>query len=114
VAVFKAHITTGPGGKVMDMFWLYDNRCELPENHRRAAELLPEPGRDGRAARPRGRPCAVVCGARPSAVPLPGSTPGLSPYGAAQRPVWAACRHAPLCLLWWRARLHAGSCAAEP
>ncbi|KAK9831988.1 hypothetical protein WJX81_006685 [Elliptochloris bilobata] len=34
VAVFKAHITTGPGGKVLDMFWIYDNRCELPENHR--------------------------------------------------------------------------------
>ena len=34
VTVFKAHITTGPGGKVLDMFWIYDNRCELPENHR--------------------------------------------------------------------------------
>ena len=34
VVVFKAHITTGPGGKVLDMFWIYDNRCELPENHR--------------------------------------------------------------------------------
>ena len=34
VAVFKAHITTGPGGKVLDMFWIYDNRSELPENHR--------------------------------------------------------------------------------
>ena len=39
VVVFKAHITTGPGGKVLDMFWIYDNRCELPENHRCA---LPE------------------------------------------------------------------------
>jgi len=47
VAVFKAHITTGPGGKVMDMFWLYDNRCELPENHRCAADLRPKPGRYG-------------------------------------------------------------------
>ena len=36
VVVFKAHITTGPGGKVLDMFWIYDNRCELPENHRSA------------------------------------------------------------------------------
>ena len=34
VVVFKAHITTGPGGKVLDMFWIYDNRCKLPENHR--------------------------------------------------------------------------------
>lgn len=32
--VFKAHITTSPNGKVADMFWLYDNRNELPENHR--------------------------------------------------------------------------------
>lgn len=32
--VFKAHITTAPSGKVADMFWLYDNRNELPENHR--------------------------------------------------------------------------------
>ena len=37
VVVFKAHITTGPGGKVLDMFWIYDNRCELPENHRHVA-----------------------------------------------------------------------------
>jgi hypothetical protein len=40
VAVFKAHITTGPGGKVLDMFWIYDNRCELPENHRSLPLLL--------------------------------------------------------------------------
>lgn len=33
-AVFKAHITTSPSGDVADMFWLYDNRNELPENHR--------------------------------------------------------------------------------
>ncbi len=32
--VFKAHITTSPSGQVSDMFWLYDNRNELPENHR--------------------------------------------------------------------------------
>lgn len=32
--VFKARITTAPNGKVADMFWLYDNRNELPENHR--------------------------------------------------------------------------------
>ncbi|PSC71312.1 ACT domain-containing ACR9-like [Micractinium conductrix] len=32
--VFKAHITTSPNGKVSDMFWLYDNRNELPESHR--------------------------------------------------------------------------------
>lgn len=32
--VFKAHITTSPNGDVADMFWLYDNRNELPENHR--------------------------------------------------------------------------------
>ncbi len=38
VVVFKAHITTGPGGKVLDMFWIYDNRCELPENHRRVTQ----------------------------------------------------------------------------
>lgn len=40
VVVFKAHITTGPGGKVLDMFWIYDNRCELPENHRSVAWYL--------------------------------------------------------------------------
>ena len=39
MTVFKAHITTGPGGKVLDMFWIYDNRCELPENHRCALHL---------------------------------------------------------------------------
>lgn len=32
--VFKAHITTSPSGQVSDMFWLFDNRNELPENHR--------------------------------------------------------------------------------
>ena len=26
VAVFKAHITTGPSNKVLDLFWLYDNK----------------------------------------------------------------------------------------
>ena len=40
VAVFKTHITTGPGGKVLDMFWIYDNRCELPENHRCELEYI--------------------------------------------------------------------------
>ncbi|KAK9803674.1 hypothetical protein WJX72_010742 [[Myrmecia] bisecta] len=34
VVVFKAHVTTGPSEKVLDMFWIYDNRCELPDNHR--------------------------------------------------------------------------------
>ena len=38
--VFKAHITTSPSGKVADMFWLYDNRHELPENHRHAFTQL--------------------------------------------------------------------------
>lgn len=32
--VFKAHITTSPAAEVLDLFWLYDNRNELPENHR--------------------------------------------------------------------------------
>lgn len=32
--VFKAHITTSPSGQVSDMFWFFDNRNELPENHR--------------------------------------------------------------------------------
>jgi UTP:GlnB (protein PII) uridylyltransferase len=32
--VFKAHITTSPNGQVADLFWLVDNRNELPENHR--------------------------------------------------------------------------------
>ena len=41
MVVFKAHITTGPGGKVLDMFWIYDNRCELPENHRCGPALFP-------------------------------------------------------------------------
>jgi hypothetical protein len=42
--VFKAHITTSPSGKVADMFWLYDNRHELPENHRHAHSWeLPTP-----------------------------------------------------------------------
>lgn len=34
LAVFKAHITTGPSDKVLDLFWIYDNKKELPENHR--------------------------------------------------------------------------------
>ena len=34
VSVFKAHITTGPSDKVLDLFWIYDNKKELPENHR--------------------------------------------------------------------------------
>ena len=38
VAVFKAHITTGPSDKVLDLFWIYDNKKELPENHRSAPE----------------------------------------------------------------------------
>ena len=32
--VFKAHITTSPAGKVADIFWIYDHRSELPDNHR--------------------------------------------------------------------------------
>lgn len=48
VAVFKAHITTGPGGKVLDMFWIYDNRSELPENHR-CLRLGPGQAAHGRA-----------------------------------------------------------------
>jgi hypothetical protein len=36
VEVFKAHITTSPAGEVLDMFWLYDNRQQLPDHHRRA------------------------------------------------------------------------------
>ena len=34
VEVFKAHITTSPAGEVLDMFWLYDNRQQLPDHHR--------------------------------------------------------------------------------
>ncbi len=34
MAVFKAHITTSPAGEVLDMFWLYDNRQQLPDHHR--------------------------------------------------------------------------------
>lgn len=34
VLVFKAHITTSPAGKVADIFWIYDHRSELPDNHR--------------------------------------------------------------------------------
>ena len=37
VSVFKAHITTGPSDKVLDLFWIYDNKKELPENHRLAS-----------------------------------------------------------------------------
>lgn len=42
VSVFKAHITTGPSNKVLDLFWIYDNKKELPENHRSvsAADVL--------------------------------------------------------------------------
>jgi hypothetical protein len=36
VEVFKAHITTSPAGEVLDMFWLYDNRQQLPDHHRQA------------------------------------------------------------------------------
>ena len=55
VAVFKAHITTGPGGKVLDMFWIYDNRSELPENHRCR--------RPGRGRQRRGRAWLILVGA---------------------------------------------------
>ena len=41
VAVFKAHITTGPSDKVLDLFWIYDNKKELPENHRSAHSPVP-------------------------------------------------------------------------
>lgn len=41
VAVFKAHITTGPSDKVLDLFWMYDNKKELPENHRSALIFAP-------------------------------------------------------------------------
>ena len=34
VVVFKAHITTNPASDVLDIFWIYDNRHELPDNHR--------------------------------------------------------------------------------
>ena len=34
VTVFKAHITTNPASDVLDMFWIYDNRHELPDHHR--------------------------------------------------------------------------------
>lgn len=40
VSVFKAHITTNPASDVLDIFWIYDNRHELPQTHRRA--LNPE------------------------------------------------------------------------
>ena len=43
VAVFKAHITTGPSDKVLDLFWIYDNKKELPENHRLASSIDKEP-----------------------------------------------------------------------
>lgn len=39
--VFKAHITTSPSGDVADMFWLYDNRNELPEHHRVGVVPMP-------------------------------------------------------------------------
>ena len=42
VLVFKAHITTGPGGRVLDMFWIHDNRSELPETHRCSPTSLQE------------------------------------------------------------------------
>ena len=35
MTVFKAHITTNPASDVLDMFWIYDNRHELPDHHRR-------------------------------------------------------------------------------
>ena len=34
MTVFKAHITTNPASDVLDMFWIYDNRHELPDHHR--------------------------------------------------------------------------------
>lgn len=36
VSVFKAHITTSPSHDVLDMFWLYDNRHQLPDHHRQS------------------------------------------------------------------------------
>ena len=41
VTVFKAHITTNPASDVLDMFWIYDNRHELPDHHRRAIKTCP-------------------------------------------------------------------------
>lgn len=43
LAVFKAHITTGPSDKVLDLFWIYDNKKELPENHRSASVCYMQP-----------------------------------------------------------------------
>lgn len=40
VVVFKAHITTSPGGRVLDMFWIHDHRLELPETHRQASKPI--------------------------------------------------------------------------
>lgn len=40
VLVFKAHITTSPAGKVADIFWIYDHRSELPDNHRYVHHLM--------------------------------------------------------------------------
>lgn len=34
VTVFKAYITTSPSHDVLDKFWLYDNRFQLPDHHR--------------------------------------------------------------------------------
>lgn len=33
-SVFKAHVTTDAAGEALDVFWLYDNRNELPQPHR--------------------------------------------------------------------------------
>ena len=41
MTVFKAHITTNPASDVLDMFWIYDNRHELPDHHRCARPPLP-------------------------------------------------------------------------
>lgn len=43
VSVFKAHITTSPARDVLDMFWLYDNRRQLPDHHRWAAAASSAP-----------------------------------------------------------------------
>lgn len=34
VTVFKARIRTGKAKQVTDEFWVYDNRCELPNDIR--------------------------------------------------------------------------------
>jgi hypothetical protein len=70
VEVFKAHITTSPAGEVLDMFWLYDNRQQLPDHHRQA------PAHHGAMHHNKTLPLAAWCQGNSSVTALSGGCQG--------------------------------------